>query len=281
MLSDQVASGTNPPIDTQTTQTPPASGGDQPWFSSIADEPTRNWVESKGFKDSSSLAQSAYNLEKLLGHDRAGRTLVMPGDDATPEQIAEYRTKIGVPSKADEYKLPVPEGHSDAFSKTAAQWFHESGISAKQGQELAAKWNAYSAEAFAKQESEFATRSTQEMESLKTEWGAAYDQNSEIARRAAHQFLGGDAKKLDAIERALGTGETMKLLAHIGRGLGEHKTSFDTDGGQFGVLTPGQAKARIEQLRTNREWTSAYLNGDKAKSDEMAQLHKWAYPEVG
>lgn len=257
--------------------TPPP---DQLWYSGIADEATRNWVEAKGFKDPSSVAQSAYNLEKLIGHDRAGNTLVIPGEDATPEQIAEYRTKLGVPATPDDYKLPIPEGQSDTFAKEAANWMHEAGIPAKQAEQLAAKWNDYAAGVHAQTEQQFNARAEQESAALKQEWGAAYDQNVEIARRAAQQFMGGDKAKIDAIERAIGTGETFKLLNAIGKGLGEHKLASDTDGGQFGAMTPAQAKSRIEQLRSNREYTAAYLNGDMAKQSEMAQLHQWAYPEL-
>ena len=111
------------------------------WYSAIADEGTRTWVQAKGWKDPSALAESAYNLEKLIGHEKAGRTVVIPGADAKPEEIAAYRAKIGIPANATDYKLPVPEGTSPEFASEAAKWFHETGIPPAQAQQLTEKWN--------------------------------------------------------------------------------------------------------------------------------------------
>lgn len=251
------------------------------WFSGIQNQDVRTWVEAKGFKDPLAVAESAYNLEKLMGFDKAGRTIVMPDENATPEQIAAFRQKMGVPESVDGYKLPVPEGTPDGFAKTAAEWFHEAGVPAGAAEKVASKWNEYQAAEMQRQEQEFSARSEQEFGNLKSEWGKAYDQNLELARRAAQQFLPAkDATErqqmLSAIERVTGTEKMLKFFANIGTGLGEHK--MHTDGGG-GAMTPAQASQRIAELKSNQEWTAAYLSGDKAKANELAQLIAMANPE--
>lgn len=268
--------GPNPGAGTGTGSAP--STGE--WYSGIQDEGVRNWVQAKGFKDGMSAAESAYNLEKMIGFDRAGRTVVVPDADSTPEQIAAFNAKIGVPDSADGYSLPVPEGQDGAFAKQAAQWMHEAGVPAKAGEAIAAKWNEYVAAQQAAVDQQFEAKSAADFESLKSEWGAAYNQNSELAKRAAAQFIPGSpedrARILDGLERVMGTGALMKMFASIGGGLGEARM---VGGDTSGVMTPAQANQRIAELKSNAEWTKAYLGGDQSKARELQQLIAMANPE--
>lgn len=252
------------------------------WYDGITNPDTKTWVQAKGYKDPAAVAESAHYYEKLIGFDKAGRTVVVPDDKAGPEEIAAYRTKMGVPEKPDGYNIKPPEGQSDAFSKEASNWFHEAGIPANAAEKLAGKWNEYVATTTANAEKEFNIQSGIQFDALKSEWGQAYAQNLDIAKRAAAQFIPGTpderATALNAMERAMGTGALLKLMNNIGKGLGEHKVHGDTGTGG-NMMTPQQAQQRIVELKSNKEWSAAYLNGDKTKAQEMQQLHAMAYPE--
>lgn len=254
------------------------------WTSAIPSADVKTWVEAKGFKDAGAVAESAYNLEKLIGFDRAGRTVVVPDDKATPEQVQEFRNKLGVPETPDGYKLPVPEGADAQFSKTAAEWMHEIGIPPKQAEALAKKWNEHGVSIVKAQQEAMERQAATDLSALRAEWGAAYDQRTEFARRAAAQFIPGDTNArgeiLTKIETAIGTSAMLKLFSSIGSGIGEHKMVQNAESGVIGALTPAQARQRIESLKTDKAWTSAYLTGDRSKVAEMAQLHQWAYPEA-
>ena len=250
-----------------------APAGDK-WYSGIQDESIRTWVEAKGFQDPSAAAQSAYNLEKLIGFDKAGKTVVIPDENSSPETRAAFLAKMGVPEKADGYKLPVPDGGNDAFAKEAASWFHEQGIPAKAAEGLTTKFNEYAAAQQAAQQQAFVQKSEQEFTGLKSEWGAAFDQNIELGKRAAMQFIPGTAEErsatLQALEQSLGTGKLLKLMANIGQGLGEHKVMGGEGNGS--LMTPAQANQRIAELKSNKDWSSAYLSGDKTKAKELQDL---------
>lgn len=267
----------------------PAATGDQPWFTGISNPEARTWAEAKGFKDPLSAVESAYNLEKLLGFDRAGRTVVVPGENATPEEMKAFRAKIGVPETPDGYGLKLPEGQTDdSFLKQAASWMHEAGVPAGAAQKLAEQWNAHMTGAQQQAEQQFATASASEMQAWQAEQGAALAQNLELAKRATAQFLpeklsvGGQeidrGEALNRIERAIGTANMMKLFAGIGSGLSEHKL-LQGDGG--GIMTPAQAGQRIAELKSNKEWTQKYLSGDKAAMKEMTDLIALANPTGG
>ena len=257
---------------------------DNQWYSGMANADVKTWVEAKGFKDPHAVAESAYNLEKLIGFDRAGRTVVLPKDDASADEVKAFRARLGVPDSPDGYKLPVPQGQSDAFAKVASAWMHEAGLTPKQAEIIAAKFNEYGTAAMAKQAADFDAAGQAEISSLRTEWGAAFDQQTAVAKRAAAQFIPGDAaargETLTKIERAIGAGAMLKLFAAIGAGLGEHKMVQNGESGAVGVLTPAQARSRIDALKSDKAWSGAYLQGDRAKIAEMQQLHQWAYPEA-
>lgn len=261
-----------------------ASSSNDAWFSSIQNDEVRNWTQSKGWKDPAALAESAWNLEKLIGHERAGRTVVIPGDDAPAEELAAFRAKMGVPEKADDYLsvIKVPDGQPDAFAKEASTWFHEAGIQPKQAALLAEKWNAFQGHAMEQQAKEAATHSDQEFSEVVSSWGKDADANLELGKRAAAQFIPAKnaeerEQALMKIESAIGTKAMLEMFANIGRGLGEHRVHTDGDGGGLG-MSPAEAQAKINSLKNDKAWSAAYLQGDASKKSEMERLIKLAYP---
>lgn len=254
------------------------------WYSKIEDPNVRTWAEAKSYADPIKAAEAHYNLEKLLGFEKAGRTLVMPGENATPEEIKAFQTKLGVPETPDKYDIPVPEGFDDSFANEAKGWFHEAGVPATAAAKLAEKWNGYVQAMNQQADQQFSVQSENEFTAWKAEQGAAFAQNVELAKRAAAQFIPAAdvAQRQELIakmERAIGTGNFMKMMASIGSGLGEHKMHMGGEGGL--ILSPAQAQQRINELRSDKAWTAAYLQGDKAKLAEMEGLTKLAFPGGG
>jgi hypothetical protein len=267
---------------TPPTAVAPTAPASTEWFAGIQNNDVKTWVEAKGFKDPLAVAESAYNLEKLIGFDKAGKTVVVPDENSSPETRKAFLTKMGVPEKADGYKLPVPTGGNDAFAKEAANWFHEQGVPAKAAEGLTTKFNEYAAAQQTAAETAFAASAERDFTELKTEWGQAFNQNIELGKRAAMQFIPGtDAERgviLDKLERSLGTGALLKLMSSIGQGLGEHKM-YGAEG-NGGAMTPAQATQRIAELKSNKEWTAAYLSGDKSKTKELQDLISASNPQV-
>jgi hypothetical protein len=266
MTTEAAAPATQAPATTEA-----ANGA---WYTGIQNEPTRIWAEAKGWKDPLAAVESAYHLEKLIGFDKAGRTLVVPDANSTPEQVKAFNQKLGVPETVEGYKLPLPEGADPEFSKTAAKWFHDHGVPAKSAEGIVKDWNSYQETVYAAQEKARQTQSDQDFNDIKSEWGKAYDSRIEIAKRGLNEFLKADSREsqaamMDAIEGAIGTKAFLNFAYSIGAGLSEHKTH---DGGVSMALTPAQATQRIEELKSNPEWRKSYLNGDKAKAAELNEL---------
>lgn len=246
------------------------------WTSTLTPE-MRGFVQNKQFKDPSAVLESYVNLEKLHGVPQE-RLLKLPEKADAPEWNDIYG-KLGKPSKADDYKIPMPEkGGDPEFVKWAKEAFHKANLTTKQAELVATKWNEYSAKQVqAQMEVGEAKAKAQEI-SLKKEWGAAFDQNMGIAKKAAVAF-GVTADILDAIESSVGYDGAIKFMHTLGSKVGEHNFVSQGSSQGFGVNTPDMAKQRIQALRGDPSFVKDYTNGVSSARMMMEKLHKEAYPD--
>jgi hypothetical protein len=243
------------------------------WYDNIEDTDLKGYVQNKGWKDPTELAHGYKNLEKLLGSEK----IPMPKGAEDKEGWDRVYDAIGRPKTADEYKLPVPEGDPGTFAKAASGKFHELGLSAQQAQSLAAWYNETQQGQISQMQQQSAQKTEADLSAVKSEWGQAYNENLELGRRAAREF-GLDGQKLTAIENAMGTGEMLKFMAKIGRGLTEHNFEGGKSTNSFG-MTPEAAQSRISALRQDQAWSTKYISGDADAQAEMKRLMSVAYPD--
>jgi len=268
----------------------PAPAPGAQWFDTFENADVKTWVGSKGFKDPSAVAESAYNLEKLIGFDKAGRTLVIPKDDATPEEIKAFNTKLGVPEKAADYKLPLPANANPKLVESIQGWMHKAGATPKVAEALTNEFVAFSATQQEQARNDMITSSDKAFADVSQKWGAKAQENLELGKRFAAQVLpaevtlddGSKVSRQDLLERVFNstgaTGVMLELFANAGRGMGEHKVLSNGEGGGFGDLSPQAAQQRIAALKADPAWSKAYLGGDKDKLAEMTRLNALAYP---
>ncbi|WP_321878471.1 hypothetical protein [Paraburkholderia bannensis] len=171
------------------------------------------------------------------------------GYKSAAEAIKSFRdaeTANAAPAKAEDYKLPVPEGQSDALAKQAATWFHEAGVSQKVAESLVTKFNAH---VTGLHEAAVATQKQQgeaQMAELKKEWGDKYDANVELGRKALHQF-GIPQEVSSNLESAVGAAQILKTFSKIGAALGEgvlNAAGGGSEGGGAAPLDPDKARAQ-------------------------------------
>lgn len=158
----------------------------------------------------------------------------------------EAETASAPPAKAEDYKLPVPDGQSDALAKQAAGWFHEAGISQKAAEAIVTKFNAHVAGINEAAVAEQKQQGEQQMAALRKEWGGEFDANLERGRQALHQF-GIPADTVSRMESVVGAAQIMKTFAKIGAALGEGVLNAAGGGGESGgaaPLDPDQARAQ-------------------------------------
>lgn len=246
------------------------------WFDSIPDAELKGFAQTKGWKDPASVVDGYRNLEKLIGAPKE-RVLKLPEKPDDPGW-GEVWGKLGRPEKPESYELPIPEGHGDPeFAKGIAEVMHKHGVPKGAAHALAEFNNNYVKNLIETHQREQQQKSAAELSQLKSEWGPKFDENAELSKRAAREF-GVSAEQAQALEGALGTAGMLKLFNAIGSRLAEPKPleAGGGDGGSGFGLTPEAAKARIGQLRNDREWTGKYLAGDVNARQEMERLTRIA-----
>lgn len=258
-------------------QQAPALDAEKSWYSGF-DELTRGYVEQKGFKDPAAVVNSYQNLEKLMGHERAGRTMVLPKDDQDTETLGKIYDRLGRPASAEDYKLPVPEGDQGEFAKIAASKFHELGLSSKQGQALAEWFNGHGSQLQQQQEAAFERQRDEDFSKLEQEWGDQFNVRAEVARRAMRE-AGLSPEEGAMLERTLGVRKAAKAFEFFGKMFSEHGgKGFENSGGGKFSQTPEEAKSRINSLTQDKAWQQRYFGGDADARAEMDRLQKTAYP---
>lgn len=277
-MSDGINPNPNPAV------APPAGGGNPPpapagggeWFSGFNDD-LKGFVQTKGFKGPDAVVDAYRNLEKAVGVP-PDRLIKLPEklDDAS---LAPIFQRLGQPEKPDGYNIAPEKGGDENFIKFAQGMFHEAGLTKSQGEKLASKWNEYLGtqnKTFVEQHN---AKVAQENDSLKKEWGQAYEQNVEIGRNAVAAF-GLQGEVLDKLESVMGFAGLMKFANSLGKKLGEDNfVGANGKSGSFGgAKSPAEAQHRIKQLSQDMEWTKRYINGGVVEREEMELLQKMAYP---
>lgn len=251
------------------------------WQTLGLDAEANTLVTERQWKHPNDVIKSYRNLEKLTGVP-ADQIIKLPkGDD--PKAWNEVYTRLGRPEKAADYKLPIPEGQDDAFAKTAADWFHEAGVTQAGVTHIVTKWNELQAAQQKAQTEQVAARDTEQVNALKSEWGANYDRLAGQVDKAAETF-GMKPDQLAALKQVMGPKEAMQFLQKIGSKLGVEDNQFH-DGAApqgFNNMSPEQAQAEIQRLQHDKLFAQEFNSKDpRVKSEarqKMARLSVIAAP---
>ena len=234
-------------------------------------EELRNSKVLGNFKDVDGLAKSYIHLNGLLGKKF---------DELSPSELDGFYTKLGRPTAAEEYSLPTQ------YNPEAMDWYKkqafELGLTQQQARNLAESYaeleSNYTREAQIRQEAQV----NEWLSEIKQEFGAAFDQRVDVARKAVEEFGGAELKHY-LNETGLGNHPAMvKAFAKIGKELSESGLAQSEVVAQFGH-TPQEAMQRIAELKRDPAFQTAYgkasAPGHKEAVAEMQQWYKIAYPE--
>ena len=249
--------GGSAPGGTNGLPTAPAATG---WWDSVKDGDVKGWLATKNYPSAEHALQAHRSLEQLMGADKAGRTVLLPKDDNDAEGWKNLTARLGVPEKPDGYKLPMPsEGGDENFSRTAASWFHAAGVPPRAANAVAEKWNAWVAEQVQSGRAADDAEANKQMEGLKGEWGAKYDENRELAARGfaafAKQFgLQFDGEPSEAFLRAqsvFGAANLTRLFHGFGSMMSESGFKGLNTAGAFG-MSATDAQKQVDQITADR-----------------------------
>jgi len=233
------------------------------------------------FKTPGDVAKAYVNLEGMLGN-----RIAIPGENATAEEKSAFRTKLGVPDKAEAYPDPDKiEGMPDLDEKLVGnfkQAAHSAGLGPAQAKFLMNWWigleHARNTENVALVE----RAKNEGTAKLRASWGAATGENIGLVQRLIAET--GDEDLKEALERT-GAGNdpaVLKWLAKLSRSFVEADL---IDPKMVGTSTD-EAKAEIEKVKvaSATDKKHPYRNenhpGHKAEVERVRALYEIAYPDV-
>lgn len=242
-------------------------------FEGLSEE-NKSFVANKGFKSYDDVVTSYINLEKYQGVP-ADKILKMPDENNADEVNAFYK-KLGRPDKAEDYKFEIAEGQDDAIAKAIAPELFKAGLSQKQAAAIYKTLEAAKIEQ-GKAAEQAAIKAE---EDLKSEWGTNYDNNLKAAQQAA-KIAGVTAEQIEALQKATDYKTVMNMFKNLASKFGEDALRGAGDNKPTGfTLTPQQAREKIEQLKTNKDWVQKISSGDKAALQEYNELTKIAVSDM-
>jgi hypothetical protein len=269
---DAAAPASTPPAQSA----PPASASAIPsafdWKSVGLSKETADFVAAKGWKDPSVVVGSYQNLEKTLGN-----SVRIPGEDAKPEDVAKFWSKVGRPEKAEEYKAPegykVPDGGVDLVP-----WFqqiaHKHNLPAKAFEGVVGEFTSHMQELASQEQEAFDAQVNQQAEAVTKAWGS----EAPVHARNIQQFrqaFGLTTEQTTNMMLAIGPEAWAKFSSRAGSYFAEAKIGADLPGGgsQFG-MTVEAAQARLSELTSDSNFAARYANEDRTAVNEVARLHK-------
>jgi len=256
--------------------TSPAPSATTDWTSGLPDL-SRGYVQNKGWKGPQDLVESYQNLEKNFGVP-AERLVTLPKDETDAEGWNKVWGKLGKPEKPEGYGIKGKDGNVGDFHKWASQTFHEAGLTAKQAQAMAGKWDAYVENLNKSEMDSYTQKVEQEVSSLKSEWGSNHDNLVNQAKQAAKHF-GVPEEVINGLEKQMGYTQTMKFFQKIGAKLGEGNFVAG-ERNTTSIMTPEAAASKLQELKSDPEFVKAFINGGAKEKMEMERLHRYMYPQA-
>ncbi len=252
-----------------------AAGGNAPWYASIESPETRGFAELKGWKDPSAAIESYRNLEKLTGLPPESLIRIPEEGDTEGWKAVHARVGWGAPDSPDKYELPVPEGTRTDYADRMKSVFHELGIPAEKAKALVEKSNAILGEFGEADEASLKQSNEDALVKLKSDWGANFDELSQLADRARKEILpnsGLTSDQLDLMEDLMGPATMIRLFAAFGQKAGEAKLVAGGGDSNNGPMSPEAAQARLDQLGQDKEWGKRFFAGGVTEQQEFKRL---------
>ncbi len=259
--------------------TPPAGAPDESnWYDTLPQDMREDQNITK-FDSVEAMGKSWLNAQRLIGADK----IPMPQTD---EDWGNTFNRLGRPEEASGYTVNTPEGVEISEEKRTAflEFSHKIGLSQKQVQEFV-EWDV-GQKAAANEASNSASESAtnEGLNSLKAEWGDAFDQNKNIANRAVEEFVSDG--ELDFMKDTVVDGVKLadhptlvKLFANIGKGMME---SGKLEGvGSEQAMTPQEMEDKRNSLMSNPAYTDNRHPEHKQIMRQVQQLFEQQFPKAG
>ena len=249
------------------------------WKASLSED-LRNDPSLASINDVASLAKGYVHGQKMIGADK----IVIPKDDASPDEMNEFYNRLGRPEKYEITKPQLAEGleyNTDMETKMLGV-LHEAGLSNAQANKVFAGYMDYIGNVHTENTTNMAMQREGWDKEIRQEFGKAYDERVDLAQRAAAEF-GGEPFQQWLDDSGMGDHPMMiKMFAKIGQSMMESGIEPTGESSQF-TLTPDAARQEIARLQRDpnfmKQDNDSEVDGHQQAIEKMRDLFAYAYPE--
>lgn len=233
------------------------------------------------------LLDQSWNAQKKLGE----KSLKLPGEGATPEELNEWRKAIGVPEKPEDYKFEptawtdeekelgeiLTKSRGDEYMAKVNKMFHDIGIPPKQAEQLMHAFDKLTLAEHNEFIGKLAESQKQLDEDFDTRANRWYGQRKDAVMQSGKKLV--DAALADpqtpedakAVMQNLGN-DLVLSLAPILDYVARKYMREDSSGLQNSLTTPNSSAMSREQLRLEirrLQGMPEYVEGRGAKFEEI------------
>ena len=228
-----------------------ASGGSGNEFLNMIPEELRSHPSISPIKDVENLARSYVNAQRLIGADK----IAVPVNP-TDEDLDRIYDRLGRPEKPGDYGIDV-DGNviTEELATNYADVAHKLRLTPDQAKGVLDYYRSTVEQSGAASLEAAEVAKEQTVESLRSEWGRAFDQKVEAAAQVAQEFGNPDMFNITLADGSkLGdNAEFIKAFAKIAD-FRQTVTSEDTvaEMSQSSVMTPATAQAEIDAIMNDK-----------------------------
>lgn len=229
----------------------------------------------KGTPDIPTLAKRLVDTKALVGR----KGVILPKEDAAPEEWEQFYTALGRPETAEAYDLK-PEGLPEDFpylpelETSFRQLAHQAGLAPGQAKKIYDGYNKFMLELHQHGARELQARVVEMQTALRKEWGGKYDDNLGVARKAMQMVAPPGSQELLALDQVLGDSPVLvKFFYNLGQSMSE---------GQFVAGGGGQSSglaARRQELMSSEAYANLKHADHQKVVDEVWKITNEMYPE--
>ncbi len=220
------------------------------------------------FKDIDGALKTLVSQQKMLG--KKADAVIVPDENATPEEKSAFLKKLGIPDSPDAYQLrpkDLPAGYEwdDNIAKEFNALAHQNGIPPKAMDALMSKYAAIEAQkaeaAAVQQKAEIEAG----RKALAEAWGDKYEVELSVARRAA-QVAGVDVNSKGFSDPAV-----VLAFNRLARMMSDDKI---VNSETAGTMMAGKARAMDIMTNPSNPLHTKYASGDKDTATLVSDLLK-------
>lgn len=250
-----------PDIAPPATSAAPADSG--PWYGELPETLKPHETFYSQFKDRDSFLKSAADTKAALSKRMEGLVRI-PGAGSSPDDIAAFRTAMGIPDSPDGYEIAAPQlPEGIDWDPAALEPFkalaHAEGVPSATLSKLVELQAKIESESFVAQQAEIQAAE----QALANEWGDSYDYRiDDIQSRV------GDA--LDLSKPFLSRADVLRALDLFA----EDYRQDSTGQGRAPTQTGMSLEEEIAKITASDEYRSSANPGHKGARDRLHQLFR-------